>query len=368
MQNGHEIDLGDNLPQMAPPFKVLALYKFADLGDCVATKPLLAKFCCARKIRGSFILAPEGINGTVAGTPPAIDALVAFLLDDPLFEGRLAGAELKFSTSPTMPFVRMKVRLKPEIVTLRAPEANTARRVGTYVAPKDWNALITADDVTLIDARNHYEARLGSFAGALDPDLGSFAEFKDFVSDSLDPARHRKVAMFCTGGIRCEKASSYLLSRGFAEVFHLKGGILDYLKLVPPQQTLWQGECFVFDERVAVGHGLEIGDATLCRACRTPLTANDRTHADYLEGVRCPHCVGDTGKHAAAAERQRQMQLAKGRNQSHLGADAEAFAAANRAAKTVRRHQLKRRPAPDVPTESERRSILFVGASDSPEK
>jgi UPF0176 protein len=335
--NQPKLSVNVNLPQTPAAFKVVALYKFADLPDCAAIKPALAAFCCARKIRGTIILAPEGINGTVAGTPEAIDALAQFLLHDPLFAGRLAGAEIKFSSAESMPFLRMKVRLKDEIVTLRAPEANPARQVGTYVEPEDWNRVIAAQGVKLIDTRNDYEARLGSFAGAIDPGTKSFTEFKDFVAQNLDPERDRKVAMFCTGGIRCEKASSYLLSQGFEEVFHLKGGILKYLEIVPPEQSSWQGECFVFDERVSVGHGLAEGDATLCRACRQPLTPADRAHPDYVEGVRCGHCAGDVEKHAAAAERQRQMELAEARGEVHLGEDALAIAERNRQARRLLR-------------------------------
>ncbi|RYE85776.1 MAG: rhodanese-related sulfurtransferase, partial [Hyphomicrobiales bacterium] len=259
-----------NLTQSPVPYKVLAFYKFADLDDCETLRPELAQFCCGRKIRGTFILAPEGINGTVAGTPDAIDALLDYLYGG-AFGTRLAGAEAKVSWSETMPFLRMKVRIKPEIVTLRAPEANPARQVGTYVEPEDWNALIGAGDVTLIDTRNDYEAAIGTFEGAIDPQTKNFTEFKDYVATHLDPAKQKKVAMFCTGGIRCEKASSYLLAQGFEEVFHLKGGILKYLEVTPEAESRFNGECFVFDERVAVTHGLAQGEARLCRACRNPM-------------------------------------------------------------------------------------------------
>ncbi|MGV8955240.1 MAG: rhodanese-related sulfurtransferase, partial [Cypionkella sp.] len=233
-------------------------------------------------------------------------------------------------------FLRMKVRLKSEIVTLRAPEANPAKAVGTYVAPKDWNALISRNDVVLVDTRNDYEVGLGTFANAIDPATTSFTEFKDFVAINLDPARDKRVAMFCTGGIRCEKASSYLLSQGFEEVFHLKGGILGYLEQVPQEQSRFNGECFVFDERVAVGHGLVQGDATLCRACRHPLTADDRADPAHQDGVSCRYCAGDTAKHEAAAERQHQIDLAQSRGASHLGDAAHAVAQANKAKKRER--------------------------------
>jgi UPF0176 protein len=317
-----------NLPHSLNRFKVLALYKFAELKDCEALKSALAAFCCARKIRGTFILAPEGINGTVAGRPEAIDELVRWLEADPPWSGRLAGAEAKFSWAEQMPFLRMKVRLKPEIVTLRAPEADPSKTVGTYVEPNDWNGLISRNDVTLIDTRNDYEVALGTFASARDPRTKSFTEFKDYVA-TLDPAKHPKVAMFCTGGIRCEKASAYMLSRGFKEVFHLKGGILKYLELVPEKESRFAGECFVFDERVSVTHGLAEGEAVLCRACRNPMMP---AHA---VGSLCRDCADAAP--AGAAERERQMELARARGQAHLGDDAAETAARNKAAKLNRR-------------------------------
>ncbi|GAB5427441.1 MAG: rhodanese-related sulfurtransferase [Devosia indica] len=308
-----------SLPQTPHPYKVMAIYKFAALPDAEALKGPLAEFCCGRNIKGTLILAPEGINGTVAGTPEAIDALANYLFTSGPFGSRLAGAEVKYSFADTAPFLRMKVRLKPEIVTLRAPQVDPNRQVGTYVEPEDWNALIERNDVVLVDTRNDYEVGLGTFQRALDPHTSSFVEFKDYVEKHLDPKKDKKVAMFCTGGIRCEKASSYLLSQGFEEVFHLKGGILKYLEVVPEAQSRFSGECFVFDERVSVGHGLELGNATLCRACRHPLTEADRRHADFHEGISCPYCAGDTAKHQAAAERQRQMDLARQRGLSHMG-------------------------------------------------
>ena len=322
------------LPQPSHPYKVMAVYKFAALPDAQALKAPLAEFCCARGIKGTLILAPEGINGTVAGKPEAIDALAGYLFASGPFGTRLEGAEVKYSFADTPPFLRMKVRLKPEIVTLRAPQVDPNRQVGTYVEPEDWNALIERNDVVLVDTRNDYEVGLGTFQRAIDPGTSSFVEFKDYVAKNLDPARDKKVAMFCTGGIRCEKASSYLLSQGFEEVFHLKGGILKYLEVMPPEKSRFQGECFVFDERVSVGHGLELGTATLCRACRRPLTEADRQHPDYNEGISCPHCKDDEDRHAAAAERQRQIELARKRGAAHMGDDALAEA--------ERRRQLKK--------------------------
>jgi UPF0176 protein len=238
------------------PCKVAAFYQFAALPDFRALREPLRAICAGLGLKGSVLLAQEGINGTVAGTPDSIDALVGELQRGALFGGRLDNLELKFSEAATMPFGRMKVRLKKEIVTLGSADADPARRVGTYVDPADWNALISAADTLVIDTRNAFEVAIGTFEGALDPGIRSFGQFKEFAARRLDPAKHRKIAMFCTGGIRCEKASAYLLSHGFAEVYHLKGGILKYLEGVPEEQSRWRGECFVFDERIALGHGL----------------------------------------------------------------------------------------------------------------
>src|SRR6201996_4157726 len=237
-------------------FKVAALYQFAALPDFRELREPLRALCVELGLRGSLLLAAEGINGTVAGSDEGIDALVAELQHGPLFGGRLDHLELKFSRAEVMPFGRMKVRLKKEIVTLGAPKADPTRQVGVYVEPADWNALIASPDTLVIDTRNAFEVAIGTFEGALDPKIASFGQFKNFVAERLDPARHKKIAMFCTGGIRCEKASSLLLAEGFAEVYHLRGGILKYLEQVPEAESRWRGECFVFDERVALGHGL----------------------------------------------------------------------------------------------------------------
>ena len=236
--------------------KVAALYQFAALPDFTELREPLRVVCAGLNLKGSVLLAEEGINGTVAGTDDAIDALVDELTHGVLFGGRLDRLELKFSRAAAMPFLHLKIRLKKEIVTLGAPQADPTRQVGTYVDPADWNALIEGDETLLLDTRNAFEVAMGTFEGALDPDIRSFGQFKDFVARTLDPKRHRKIAMFCTGGIRCEKASSYLLSQGFAEVYHLKGGILKYLESVPEAESRWRGECFVFDDRVALGHAL----------------------------------------------------------------------------------------------------------------
>ncbi|MBO1904989.1 rhodanese-related sulfurtransferase [Microvirga sp. 3-52] len=237
-------------------YKVAALYQFVPLPDFRDLKDPLHKICLDLGIRGTLLLAHEGINGTVAGSPEAIDALIVELRDGTLFKGCLDNLELKFSTAVEMPFKRMKVRLKKEIVTLGDPQTDPLRRVGTYVTPDEWNRLLDEPGIVLLDTRNDFEVEMGTFEGAVDPRIKRFSEFKDFVRNELDPKQHRKVAMFCTGGIRCEKASSYMLAQGFEEVFHLKGGILKYLEEVSETESRWNGGCFVFDERVALGHGL----------------------------------------------------------------------------------------------------------------
>ena len=242
--------------------KVAAFYQFVALPDFEELREPLRNMCVALGIKGIVLLASEGINGTVAGTDVAIDALVNQLQNGDLFAGRLDNLELKFSTAAEMPFQRMKVRLKKEIVRLGDPQTDPNEKVGVYVDAKDWNALVTQDDVLVIYTRNAFEVEMGTFEGAVDPGIARFGEFPDFVARALDKSRHRKIAMFCTGGIRCEKASSYLLSQGFDEVYHLKGGILKYLEDIPQEQSLWRGECFVFDGRVALGHGLSERDRT----------------------------------------------------------------------------------------------------------
>jgi UPF0176 protein len=238
------------------PIKVAAFYQFAALPDFRELREPLRAICASLELKGSVLLAHEGINGTLAGSHEAIDALIAELRDGALFAGRLDNLELKFSSASAMPFQRLKIRLKKEIVPLGAAKADPTSAVGTYVDAADWNDLIAAPDTLVIDTRNAFEVAMGSFAGAVDPGIKSFGKFKDFAARALDPQLHKRIAMFCTGGIRCEKASSYLLSRGFAEVYHLKGGILKYLEAVPKSESRWHGECFVFDERVALGHGL----------------------------------------------------------------------------------------------------------------
>jgi UPF0176 protein len=243
--------------------KVAAFYQFAALPDFRELREPLRALCSELALKGSVLLAHEGINGTLAGKPEAINEFVSALRHGDLFRGRLNRLELKFSTTATMPFGRLKIRLKREIVTLGDAATDPTRQVGVYVAPEDWNELIASSDTLLIDTRNAFEVAFGTFEGAIDPAISSFSQFKEFTARHLDPAKHRKIAMFCTGGIRCEKASSYLLGQGFAEVYHLKGGILNYLEHVAEGQSRWRGECFVFDERVALSHGLRERQAEL---------------------------------------------------------------------------------------------------------
>ena len=239
------------------PLKVAAFYQFAALPDFRDLREPLRAICADLGLKGSVLLAHEGINGTIAGEAEAIGVLVEELQAGALFGGRLNNLELKFSHAATMPFARLKVRLKKEIVTLGDTAVDPTRQVGTYVEPADWNALIAAPDTLVIDTRNAFEVALGTFEGAVDPGIKSFGQFKEFAAQHLDRAKHQRIAMFCTGGIRCEKASAYLLAHGFSEVYHLKGGILRYLEGVPKEQSRWRGECFVFDERIALGHGLQ---------------------------------------------------------------------------------------------------------------
>ncbi len=273
--------------------------------------------CRARGIGGTLLLAPEGINGTIAGQRESIDAVLDHIRGLP----GCAGLDWKEAPAERMPFHRMKVRLKREIVTMGQPDVDPRASVGTYVAPADWNGLISAPDVAVIDTRNDYEVGIGTFQGAVDPQTRTFRDFPQWWEANRDRFHNKRIAMFCTGGIRCEKASNYLLSQGVEEVFHLKGGILKYLEEVPQEQSLWDGACFVFDERVAVGHGLAPSDHSLCRACRAPLSEADRQRPEFEDGVACHHCAAQRTEadRARYRERQRQISIAEGRGQTHLG-------------------------------------------------
>ncbi len=303
-------------------FLTAAFYKFVELPDYALLKAPLLSFCEQHGVKGMILLATEGINSTIAGQPEGVRAVLAYLRQDP----RLADLQHKEAWSDKAPFYRMKVRLKREIVTLGVPEANPAKLAGTYVTPADWNALISDPGVVVIDTRNHYEVAIGTFAGALNPQVDSFSKLPQWVEQAaiLRPATGKKpkVAMFCTGGIRCEKSTALMRLQGFDEVYHLEGGILKYLETVPPEQSLWQGACFVFDERVSVGHGLEVGEYGLCRACRRPISEADKLSPLFEEGVSCARChdvTSDTQK-AGARERKRQWDLAKARGLDWVGA------------------------------------------------
>ncbi len=298
-------------------FIIAALYKFVKLTDYQALQLILKDLCEQNQIKGTLLLAEEGINGTVAGKRAAIDALNAWFEKDERFHN----LEYKESTSERCPFYRLKIKLKKEIVTLRVPGVDPTQKVGTYVEPQDWNRLIQDPEVILIDTRNDYEVKIGAFQGAINPQTDCFTEFPDVVRSQFDPKKHKKIAMYCTGGIRCEKASSYMLSEGFENVYHLKGGILKYLETIPSEESLWQGDCFVFDQRVGVAHGLIQGQHDLCHGCRMPVTARDKQSPNYEQGVSCPACAADLSleKKQRLRERQRQIELAASRNQQHIG-------------------------------------------------
>ena len=296
---------------------VAALYHFTRFPDPAALRPGLVQVCAAHGVKGSLLLAGEGINGTIAGPRDGIDTVLAHIRALP----GCAGLDWKESPVAAMPFGRMKVRLKHEIVTMGQPDIDPKSRVGNYVAASDWNALIVSPDVAVIDTRNDYEVSIGTFTGAIDPGTRSFRAFPAWWQANKSRFAGKRIAMFCTGGIRCEKSTNYLLGQGVAEVFHLKGGILKYLEQMPKAQSLWQGECYVFDERVSVGHGLTPGDHAACRACRRPLSAKDRASPQFETGVQCPHCLAEyaDADRARFRERQRQMTLAAARGQRHLG-------------------------------------------------
>jgi UPF0176 protein len=301
-----------------PAWLVAALYRFARIGDPESLRARLLAEAREGGLVGSLIVATEGINGTIAGQPEPLRAFVERLS---VVEG-LGDLELKWSEAEQKPFHRMKVRLKREIVTMGVNSVDPLGAVGTYVRPADWNALISDPDTVVIDTRNAYEVDLGTFQGALDPQTASFREFPAWLEARRGQWAGRKVAMYCTGGIRCEKATAYALALGFKQVFHLKGGILAYLEQVPLEQSRWNGECFVFDERVALVHGLGRGEAELCRACRRPLTADDRANPLFEEGISCPHCHGERSEadRERYAERRRQVLLAEQRGAApHVG-------------------------------------------------
>ncbi len=300
---------------------VSALYKFVTLDNLPDLKQRIYRACIDHEIKGTLLLATEGINGTIAGTAEDISSILSYLKTLP----GLADLEHKESIAQDYPFYRMKVRLKKEIVTIGLPDVDPNEVVGTYVDPQEWNDIISDPDTIVIDTRNDYEVAIGTFKGAIDPNTDSFRDFPKYVEENLDAGKHKKVAMFCTGGIRCEKASSYMKKLGFEDVYHLKGGILKYLENVPQENSLWEGDCFVFDQRVSVKHGLELGEYAQCHACRRPIDQKDMQSEFYMEGVSCPHChdkMSDEQK-ARFAERQKQIELARARGEKHIGSAEE---------------------------------------------
>ena len=306
----------------APSTQVAALYRFVRLEDFENLRAPLLAFCEARDIRGTLLLAEEGINGTIAGTEQAISEVLAYLRGD----NRLADLDCKFSYNTDRPFLRMKVKLKKEIVTMGRPGIDPNQCVGRYATPEQWNALVDDPECLVIDTRNDYEVEIGTFQGAINPNTTSFREFPEWVEENLDPSKHKKVAMFCTGGIRCEKSTSLLVSMGFEDVWHLQGGILNYLEKTPVEQTRWDGECFVFDSRVSVDHHLEKGSYDQCYACRFPIDDAQKASDLYVPGVSCPRChdAHSDEQKQRFTERQKQISLAKARGEAHIGADAAA--------------------------------------------
>jgi len=318
---------------------VCALYKFVRLENFEALKAPLLTTMENNGVKGTLLLANEGINGTIAGTQQGIDVVLNFLRSDT----RLAQLSVKESFHQDNPFQRTKVKLKKEIVTMGIEGIDPNQVVGTYVKPQDWNALISDPEVLLVDTRNDYEVEIGTFENALNPDTTSFREFPEYVKQNLDKNKHKKVAMFCTGGIRCEKSTAYLKEQGFEDVYHLEGGILKYLEEVPAAETMWQGECFVFDGRVAVNHDLQQGQYDQCFACRYPLTEEDKTSSDYVKGVSCHRCIDTmTDKQRSGfAERERQIELAQKRGDTHIGGDVKGMITKRREEKLAKKQVIE---------------------------
>jgi UPF0176 protein len=319
---------------------VAAMYQFVTVDKPGVLREPLLKLMHDQGLHGTLLLAKEGINGTVAGSREGIDKLLDWLRDT----DRFPGLSHKESYCDEMPFLRSKVKLKKEIVTMGIEGIDPKDVVGSYVKPEDWNALIENPDVVLVDTRNDYEVQIGTFKNAVNPETDSFREFPAFIAANLDPAKHKKVAMFCTGGIRCEKSTSYLKSQGFNEVYHLEGGILKYLETIPEAESTWEGECFVFDERVAVDHQLNKGQYDQCNACRMPITEDDKQSEHYLQGVSCPHCYGKTSpeQRERFAERQKQVDLAKTRGEQHIGGEVSELFEKRKAEKLEKKETRKR--------------------------
>jgi UPF0176 protein len=296
--------------------KIAAFYKFVQIDDVASLRDSLKQMCADHHIRGTILLASEGINGTIAGKTDDMNAVIGQIRDD----GRFSDLDIKFSTVDDMPFYRLKVQLKKEIISFGQTLLKTDQ-VGHHIEPQQWNDLINDPDVILLDTRNDYEVDVGTFEGAIDPKIESFHDFKTFVKDNLNPQENKKVAMFCTGGIRCEKASAYMLQQGFENVYQLHGGILKYLESVPENESQWQGECFIFDQRVSLDHNLERGSHQLCYSCQHPLNPTDLESPHFEQGVCCPYCYDslDEEKRARLQERQQQVTLAQQRGEPHIG-------------------------------------------------
>lgn len=326
-----------NTTNTQPSVVVCALYNFVQLDNHEALREPLLALMLKHHIKGTLLLAKEGINGTVASDQKGIDALMQWFAQDE----RLANTVTKESYVDDMPFYRSKVKLKKEIVTMGVEGIDPRHVVGTYVKPKDWNNLISDPEVLLVDTRNDYEVGIGTFKGAIDPNTKTFREFPEYVAENLDPEKHKKVAMFCTGGIRCEKSTAYLKEQGFEDVYHLEGGILKYLEEVKPEESMWEGECFVFDNRVSVNHNLEKGEYDQCHACRRPITEEDKKHPAYKAGVSCHHCIDEYSdeQRQRFEERERQIQLAKKRGEQHIGSDAKDFAAQRKTLKLKQKQE-----------------------------
>ncbi|MQX53869.1 oxygen-dependent tRNA uridine(34) hydroxylase TrhO [Alcanivorax sediminis] len=310
MSNRHSVETASSIV-------VAALYKFARLDDYETLREPLLDLMMEQDVRGTLLLASEGVNGTISGPRSGINRVLDWLRSDI----RLADLEHKESFHDEHPFLRTKVKLKKEIVTMGVEGIDPNRTVGTYLTPEEWNEVISDPETILIDTRNDYEVEVGTFKGAINPHTRTFREFPAYVKETLDPAKHKKVAMFCTGGIRCEKSTAYLKEQGFDEVYHLKGGILKYLEETPRENSLWEGECFVFDERVTVDHDLNPGEYDQCHACRRPISEQDQESELFQLGVSCPHCYDESSPEQKArfAERQKQIELARSRGQAHRG-------------------------------------------------
>ena len=326
---------------MPTQYVTCALYKFVALPNYGSIRHPLLKIMTDNQVYGTLLLATEGINGTISGTRENIDTVLNWIGQQPGLEN----IDTKESFDDEIPFYRTKVKLKKEIVTMGVEGIDPKQVVGTYVKPADWNALISDPDVLVVDTRNDYEVEIGTFKNAVDPKTTSFREFPAWANNNIDRANTKKVAMFCTGGIRCEKSTAYMKEQGFDEVYHLEGGILKYLEEVPKDQTLWQGECFVFDNRVAVDHDLKRGSYDQCHACRMPITEQEKTLDSYQEGLSCHHCVGKVSEEQRQrfAQRQKQVQLARARGEEHIGSAAQLDTDRRRAEKKARKKRQSRR-------------------------